>query len=172
MTTTVDRTNPSWLADYLKIKNDFSVANGCAAPPEWAHFTYEGMVLDLGQPCERKPMPVGFRRMRSNHCFGNAIHCVLRDGGDRYRYVEGYAAGIIVTEHAWVLDTLDGKIFDPTWPRDDRHTHYYGIVLPTAFVWKRTLDVGYYGLLACDYMEDNYLLRNGRSAWADFEEAR
>lgn len=153
--------------DYLRFKDDASIQLGCAAPEDWAYRTYEGMVLDLGQPFERKPLPRGFARMKEKMCYLNALSCVMKDYDGQYVYVEGYARGIIVTEHAFVLDTEDGKVFDPTWPRDDRHDGYYGIPLPTDWVWSRTLDTGIYGLLANDWMFDNYLLRNGRSAWED-----
>jgi hypothetical protein len=169
---TITLEGPARVVDYLKMKDQFSIQMGCAAPADWAYRTYEGMVLDLGQSFERKPLPPTFRKMRARHCYGNALRCVLRDGGDQYRYVEGYAAGVIVTEHAWVLDMEDGKIFDPTWPRNDRHGPYYGIVFPTEFAWRHTLDTGEYGLLAGDWLNENHLLRNGRSAWTDFEEAR
>lgn len=134
---------------------------------EWAYKSHQRMVLDLGQPFERKALPREFRRMKEKECYGNAFYCVTKFPHDRYQYVEGWASGMFPTEHAWVLDTEDGKIFDPTWPRDDRHFEYYGIVFPTNFVIQHTIKTGYYGLIVNDWMNDNELARLGRSLWED-----
>lgn len=144
--------------------HDFMVANNCAANPEWAHRTYEHLVLTEGQSFERKPLPRHARKMRAKMCYHNATYCVFGDP-DRYRYVEGWAAGIIPMQHAFVLDLEDGKIFDPTWPRDENHTAYLGIVFPTDYVIDQMMTNDTYGIIVSDYMNGNILLRNGRSEW-------
>ena len=105
--------------------------------------------------------------MKEKECFSNAFYCVTKFPHDRYQYCEGWAAGILPTEHAWVLDTEDGKIFDPTWPNDDRHNEYYGIVFPTSFVMSHIIKTGYYGLIANDWMNGNEMARVGSSLWKE-----
>lgn len=158
------------IAHYLRQYNDFAIFSGTAAPEDWAHRTYHGMVLELGQPFERKRLPRSFRRMSPQLCFSNAMRCVMRDGTDQYRYVEGHA-GPLAFDHAWVLDTEDGKVFDPTWSFEPNHMDYWGIVFPTEWAWATMRDRNVWGLLGNDWQHDNGLLRLGAAAWTESEEA-
>ncbi len=165
MVATVDE---SPIATHLRLLTTFQRASGLVAPDDWAYPSYYGMVLELGQDFERKPLPTRFRRMKVGQCFGNAFHCASQD--DRYRYVEGFAQGVIPTEHAWVLDTEDGKIFDPTWPRTPGHTQYRGIVFPTWFLHRWAVHCGVAGVLVSDPLHaDNLLLRHGEKVWESKE---
>ncbi len=157
------------VADHLRHVGDFIATAHGARHDDWAYATYEHLVLAEGHEFERKPLPTQFRKMREKMCYQNAYHCVTRDYDDQYLYVEGYARGIIVVEHAFVLDLEDGKIFDPTWPRDNDHDGgYYGIVFPTQYMIETTSRTGCYGLLGNDWMDDHNLLRNGRSEWEHY----
>ncbi len=46
-------------------------------------------------------------------CFYNAATAALHDG---YRYIEGYAAGIIPVHHAWCADK-DNNVIEVTWKK-------------------------------------------------------
>lgn len=134
-------------------------------PNGWKYGSYEELVLDLGKPFVRKPLPTGVEPGEQGECFSNALNTVMRDAG-RWRYVEGYATGAVIpVNHAWVLDTADGKIFDPTWPDDEDHRGYYGIVFPFQFVIETVHQQGVYGILANDWKDANRILQDGSSLW-------
>lgn len=141
------------------------IARCTKVPDSWAHNSYQDLVAQNGKEFERKRLPKGFARMKPKNCYENAVLCVLK-GQERYRYVEGYARGMLAMEHAWVLDAEDGKIFDPTWPFDDDHQEYLGIVFPNEFMWETVVKTGFYGLISNDWLNDNSLLKHGAALWA------
>lgn len=63
----------------------------------------------------------------------------------RYWYAEGYAAGIIPVEHAWVVDR-NGNAYDPTWRWADCK-EYFGVVFHHSYRLEVTLRSRYYGIL-------------------------
>lgn len=133
-------------------------------PEGWSYGSYEELVLHLGKPFERKPLPTGVAQGELGDCFANAFNTVMMNAG-QWRYVEGYAAGPIPVNHAWVLDIEDGKVFDPTWPEDSDHEAYVGIQFPFRFVADTIHEQGVYGILANDYLKANRILEVGPELW-------
>lgn len=101
-------------------------------------------------------------RGKMKECFMNAQRLAETKG---YRYVEGYAAGIIPTLHSWVLNH-DGVVIDPTW--EDKDAVYFGVVIPLGYVWKMNLLRKAYGVL--DAWEIGYPLLSGEHRLEDYEE--
>ena len=98
------------------------------------------------------PLPRGVRRRKPGGCFESCAKFVLRQKGDEFRYVEGFAMrpslGIPVP-HAWL--TRDGKAFDITWRDlqggDGLDCLYCGVEFDTQAVDTIVHSRGYYGLL-------------------------
>lgn len=77
------------------------------------------------------------RRQASRPMQGNCYHdaiAVLGELGDEAFYCEGYAAGLIPVEHAWV--SYQGEVVDVSWVADDLEENVY---LPTIKVSYRRL---------------------------------
>lgn len=140
------------------------------------YLCYEQLVLDRGRPFTRKPLDqlnlddtvtlFDFSPYEEQgNCFANAwmLHTDLREFGVETAYVEGYAAGLLPTNHAWVLDLSDGLIVDTTWEDDDEHTAYFGIVFSDELALSQMVRTNHYGLLGNDWMLDCPLLR--RDTW-------
>ena len=92
----------------------------------------------------------GIHRGRQKLCYTNASGLVLSDP-DRFIYMEGYGVrpslGIVVGDHAWVLDAERGyAVVDPTW-RDTKGSAYLGIPFSPDYLTKQLLQHHVYGLL-------------------------
>lgn len=80
-----------------------------------------------------RPLPRAVKPMTPKHCFDNALRLSRRRRG--FRYVEGYALGVIPVHHAWCVDP-EGYVIDPTWASitpdmvdgNDIGTSYFGVV--------------------------------------------
>lgn len=75
-------------------------------------------------------------------CFKNATKLALNEG---LIYVEGYAWGVIPTEHAWCVDA-GGVVHDNTWPESYRWK-YFGIAFLTDYLYQATDSSGVFGLI-------------------------
>ena len=121
--------------------------------------SYEEFVLLEGYAMEhRRPVPE-IERGTMGQCFRNSMMYVL-DHRD-LTYCEGWAMSArlpIPLQHAWILDGED-KVIDPTW--DDEEVAYYGVPFDFEFVAKFAIEVGYFGILGNDYLNDFALLRWG-----------
>ena len=92
----------------------------------------------------------GIHRGRQKLCYTNATRLVLSNP-DRFIYMEGYGVrpslGIVVGEHAWVLDAENGfAVIDPTW-RDTKGSAYLGIPFSSDYLRKQIIEHRRYGLL-------------------------
>jgi hypothetical protein len=86
--------------------------------------------------------PSNLRPMVPQQCFDNAYRMARKYG---WRYVEGYALGILPVHHAWVVDH-DDRVIDPTWATISRKirteakpfggigTSYCGVSIPLDVV--------------------------------------
>lgn len=94
---------------------------------------FQKWLLENCQLFEAKPKPDEQEYGESKMCYHNALMTVQWEG-ERYRYCEGiaYTPGSIPMEHAWVLDTEDGKVFDVTW-RDGGNECGFCLGLGTRF---------------------------------------
>lgn len=88
------------------------------APKSWPYRSTYDFVLRHGifMPWRRKPATIP--DMTPKGCFYNAYELTRRDR--RLTYCEGFAAGILVTPHAWVIDQ-EGYVIDATWDGLDHH---------------------------------------------------
>jgi hypothetical protein len=98
----------------------------CPNHPVYAH------LLRHGRPFDGKPKPdgVGLRTSRQTFCYRNALRAALRN--PRFIYSEGVAKLVGFggfTEHAWLLDTADGRAVDIAWRTPS--AEYYGIAFDT-----------------------------------------
>lgn len=92
----------------------------------------------------------GIRRGPLRNCYQNAANLVISDP-DRFIYAEGYAVrpdlGIVVGEHAWVLDRHHAHaVIDPTW-RNTKGAAYLGIPFSTKYLYSQLAEHKVYGLL-------------------------
>jgi len=110
----------------------------------------------------RTDLSIKVHRGEMKECFMNAQRLAQTKG---YRYVEGYAAGIIPTLHAWVINEHD-IVIDPTW--NDDEAVYFGVVIPMAYVLKVNLLRKAYGVL--DAWEIGWPLLKGTHKLSDYDE--
>jgi hypothetical protein len=92
------------------------------------------------------------RRFRSvpGACYANARAIATSHVGDGLMYCEGFATppSICTVEHAWVVDTVNKEIIDPTWamvddlPVETSPPHYFGAVIPVEFVYRAHVKLG------------------------------
>lgn len=125
----------------------------------FAYHSYEGMVLALGEEHPWRPRPSWVEKGEDKQCFGNALNLAIEHD---LVYVEGYAAGLIPTLHAWCLDS-DGYVIETTWDEDhpsDQHI-YLGIPMNTEAVARHCVATGYYGVLGNDWRNAISVLRTG-----------
>jgi len=96
----------------------------------------ERFLLERGRVWEWRdnPLPPDVLYRSSNRCYGNAQALALTDNG--YFYAEGWAAcdGLQPCAHAWCLDTRSLAVVDPTWRRERKQRHYFGVVFWTSFI--------------------------------------
>jgi len=108
-------------------------------PAEFKYLCTEDFVLQHGCFFTPKPLPKNRRPMMLKECFNNAFHVAVCNKS-RYRYCEGFAAGVIPVHHAWLIDA-EGNVIDPTWASRDCGVgdSYYGVeldLLEVAFTRK------------------------------------
>lgn len=122
--------------------------------------SHEAFVLAEGRPMEHlRPVP-NIERGELGQCYRNSLLFVT-DNGREFSYCEGWAYSTrlpIPLQHAWVLNS-EGKVIDPTW--SDEEVYYYGVEFDFKFVAEFCINVGYYGILGNDYLNDCSLLRWG-----------
>jgi len=92
----------------------------------------------------------GIKRGPIKNCYQNATRLVETDP-DRFIYMEGYGnredLGVVVGEHAWVLDKERGyEVIDVTW-RDTKGAAYLGIPFRFDYLTNHTRKHRVYGLL-------------------------
>lgn len=119
-------------------------------PPSWKHkyTSYEELVFTEGHLGTWKPRPDSIAKMPYKQCFMNALELAQAEG---LRYVEGYASTILVVNHAWCEDD-DGTVVDPTWDEMPERPFYMGIRMDPAKVAAWTVESGYWGVLASDWV--------------------
>lgn len=81
-------------------------------------------------------------RGETKGCYRNAWIAAMDDPS--LTYVEGFAASIIPTQHAWVIDAY-GVVYDNTWSTPG--SEYLGIPIPTGTLRRITQRTGYFGVL-------------------------
>lgn len=113
--------------------------------------TLQHLVLQhgVGRYCTANKW-AGIRRGAIKNCYGNAAQLVYSNP-DRFIYVEGYGCreelGLVVGEHAWVLDRSRGfEVLDVTW-RNTKAGAYLGIPFSYDYLSKQIAEHRYYGLL-------------------------
>lgn len=117
-------------------------------------------VLTHGRYWEPRALPADIKPMRVRHCFRNATELALGFHRNEFIYCEGYAAGIIPTAHAWLVD-LEGNVIDPTWCQGGSDLiglgkEYFGIAFKAAYVAEALVKQKTYGLI--DAWEDDWPL--------------
>lgn len=125
------------LEEILKIRSSVQSTHG------YHYSSIEDFVLQEGRSFEPKPLPKHIQKMQMKMCFMNAFQ--LATTYNNYKYVEGYASGIIPVQHAWCVDD-DGNVVDPTWVYDPEDS-YYGVEFNTNFLIRRVIQKGSYGLI-------------------------
>lgn len=135
----------------------------------WKYSLFEEALLDIGQ--EMKPLirPRHIKRGRPNLCYANCQQLVLHS--DTLKYVEGYAVAAddrisgCPIPHAWIIDDIDGRAYDPTWK--DVGWYYLGIVFPTPLVdniWRNRAKQNAeheVSIFQGHYLDGQFLLRDG-----------
>lgn len=113
---------------------------------------YFRFLLNHGEAFTYQSKPVRYRWGQMKQCFRNAA--VLAITYPELTYVEGYASSVIPMPHAWVIDA-NGLVIDNTWRT--LHTEkpdYFGVRFATAYLRRRLLGQGVYGLLDAPHSED------------------
>jgi hypothetical protein len=123
--------------------------------------SYEDLVLQHGVlfPNILQELPKGMRYGAQKHCFYNAFRRGT-DGSffepiEGLTYCEGYAQGLIIVHHAWLVDQ-NGNVIDPTWR--EKGTCYFGIPFDWNYVKKSTLERSIYGAVLDNYQQGHPLL--------------
>lgn len=127
----------------------------------WPYISIEDYLLKNGRFFRTSSL-IKVHRGKMKECFMNAQRLAQMKG---YRYVEGYASGIIPVLHAWTINEHD-IVVDPTW--DDKDAVYFGVVIPMAYAFKVNLLRKAYGVL--DAYEIDYPLLTGEHKLTDYEE--
>lgn len=111
------------------------------------HSIYE-FVLRHGQIYVAVECPKKYRRRAEpQQCFANAKRLASKH---KLIYVEGFAAGIIPTHHAWCVKPGALDVIDPTWVSD--------------------LGIDYFGVpVALDYVRESYIRSRQYSVLDDWE---
>lgn len=92
-------------------------------------------------PPPYKPRPKGIRKQANKMCYRNSLMLAMSRPG--WKYVEGYALGIIPTQHAWCVDE-EGRVVEPTWKQSG--SAYFGIAMEPDDVLKYCGLSGIYGV--------------------------
>lgn len=136
------------IQNYLKM-----VAEISPPKPDWAHSSYESLVLKAGTLYTEGRLEI---YGKAKECFANAYTAAVENPG--WTYVEGYANSIIPVAHAWCVDE-NGIVVETTWP--EVGTEYYGVPLDLTWVMNVILETRHYGVLGSDWMRECVLLREG-----------
>ncbi|MGO9763799.1 MAG: hypothetical protein ACLP1Q_21310 [Solirubrobacteraceae bacterium] len=134
---------------------DIEIQPGCIPHLEMfpEHPVYSWL-LKHGRVFEHKPKPagVGLRMARPRNgkgdCFGKSLDAACADKSGRFIYCEGVAEMAhvgMVTEHAWLLDTTDGRAVDLTWSEPARE--YFGVAIETRAACRIVIARGWNGVL-------------------------
>lgn len=114
--------------------------------------TMAGLVLKHGvaRYCRTKRLPDGLKKKQIKQCFSNCADTLLHYSR-RFIYCEGFAVrgglGLVVGEHAWLLDGQnDFAVVDLTW-RHCAPGAYIGIPFSREYVFKTLWETRCYGLL-------------------------
>jgi hypothetical protein len=122
-------------------------------PNGWKYSCMEDFVLANGRLFTYKPLPKKIKRGEMKLCYMNAYHLVMAK--PELIYVEGFAAGIIPTAHAWCVDRK-GRVYDPTW-QDGQE--YFGVPFDPIFVLETIAKREHYGVI--DDWENKWPLIQG-----------
>jgi hypothetical protein len=109
------------------------------------YFSLYDFVLKNGRAFAPAPLPKIYYPGVPRSCFENAALLALAH--DDLIYVEGYAAHIFPTEHAWCVNQK-GRVVDNTWD-EPKHSVYYGIPFKTSFLEKHLIKTKVYGVIGC-----------------------
>lgn len=93
-----------------------------------------GFILEHCRGWEPRKRPAGYRRRRSQRCWGNSQLRLLDDPGT-LTYVEGVARTVDAgpaTAHAWLVDAA-GSVIDLTWERPES-AKYHGVLMRSDYV--------------------------------------
>ena len=88
---------------------------------------FAAAILKHGRWFEGKARPGDVALGVPHQCRANAQRAALAEP-DRWDYAEGFGihpADPFAVQHAWVVDTVDGRAVDVTWDRPG--TTYYGV---------------------------------------------
>lgn len=167
-------------------------------PPDFQYFSLYGLVAEKGiefrheplNPPERDELLKILKKVRRycfkkyfsmGECFKNAFNVSLFSDG-AIKYVEGFAAGIIPTLHAWSV--FKGKVIDLTW-REKHHdprtgvaamierinwniinSSYIGMMIPLKYMMTMHDEIGIYGSALDDYERKWPILKQGTQVLA------
>jgi hypothetical protein len=148
------------MIEYLQTVREVQSGTG-QKNTQFPFISIEDYLLKNGKFFRTDPS-IKVHRGEMKECFMNAQRLAQMKG---YRYVEGYASGIIPTLHAWVINEHD-VVLDPTW--NDEDAVYFGVVIPMAYVLKVNLLRKAYGVL--DAWEIDYPLLTGKHKLSDYNE--
>ncbi len=112
--------------------------------------TLQGLVLKHGVGRYGSKLPKGIRKGAPKLCFMHAFNLMLQNE-QRFIYCEGFgiktSLGIVVGEHAWVLDKENNyQVVDKTWSNPDNGV-YLGIPFKPTYVIEAVCKKKTYGLL-------------------------
>jgi hypothetical protein len=128
--------------------------------------SYEELVLDTGRLFGPVlDLPDGVERGPMKNCYENALTAAANHEGDENGnptlfYTEGYAASTRVgfpVMHAWLTDA-EGNVYDPTWTEGGE---YFGIAFDNSWAIEASIALGYYGLLANDWLSEDPFVIDG-----------
>lgn len=125
---------------------------------DWTYRTVEELVQAHGRFYTPAPLPPRFEQAQPRACYENAAMLALEH--PELTYVEGYAAGLIPTPHAWV--TEDGtSAIDPTWAEPG--AAYFGVPFSTEWLHQHLTSSGHWGVFFMEMADDplRQMLRQG-----------
>lgn len=136
---------------------------GNPTPPGFLWRSISGLLLHHGREFAPAPLPKGIRRGRMGECYSNAGR-IAADRSDLF-YCEGYAlrAGLIPLPHGWLCDKA-GTLIEPTWEHDEGN-EYFGVVIKTQWLRKRTMEAKHWGAIFETWREDYPIMTAPASEW-------
>jgi hypothetical protein len=143
------------LVGYLKLCQ--GVERQCR--PRGPYFGVNDFILREGKVWRPAALPAHVSKGKQNYCFMNALNLAADTG---FTYVEGVAASVFPTMHAWCVDE-NGVVVDPTW-RDPANSLYYGVAFRLDYVLETVGERGYYGIIE-NHEQDFPLLTGFAQNW-------